>query len=167
MYHGDHKFVIPYEWTTRRGEGVLSGWDLEGRQRRQLTALLVDLESVPYEVAFETLFFKKKGKKGTDIYYSKINGTQALRPRCSVVPALSDAEREALNRARQERDEEAIPRVSKIEPITYLERVTKKDETEKPLMAESQAMDRLSEITAQRSRRQEVIFHKPKKGSTR
>jgi hypothetical protein len=157
---GDHKFVIPYEWVTQRGEGVLSGWDLEGHQRRQLTALLVDLEGVDLAAALGTLIYKKGGKNANGIYYSKINGVQALRPRCSVIPDLSNLEREVLRRARKERGESAIPDDAKIETVTYLEGVTKKDNKETPLMTESQAVKRLREIIAERTRRQEIVSHK-------
>jgi len=151
--------VIPYEWVTRRGEGVLSDWDLEGIQRRQLTALLIELERVDYEVALGTLIFKKGGKNAAGIYYSKLNGVHALRPRCSVTPALGKLEREALHLARKKRGEYAIPDAG-IEPVTYLERVTKKDNQEMPSMTESQALKRLRETTAEPNRRKEVAFHK-------
>src|SRR3954463_10418772 len=94
---GDHKIVISFEWVNGRGESVLSDWRLEPRQQRQLRALLVQLEGVDYEMAVGTLIFKKSA---SDLYYSKINGNVALRPRCCLGPELSRQEFQEVGRAR-------------------------------------------------------------------
>lgn len=153
--------MIPYEWVDQRGEGVLSGWQLQPRQRRQLMALLLNLEGVGFEVARNTLIFKKGAR---DIYYSKINGNEALRPRCCVGPELGRREYEELRRARAEAGEGAPPEqamfpAGKTEVVTYLERVTKKDGEERPSLKGSKASERLGEIQDDRSRRRRVAVH--------
>ena len=135
----------------------MSTWSLEERQRRQLKALLINLEGVSYEIAVGTLIFKKGGAAG--IYYSKINGNVALRPRCSATPAPSSSECKALHLARMERREDPIAD-DEIEPVTYLERVTKKGDQEMPPMRDSQAVKRLREIGADRGRRKAITMHK-------
>lgn len=154
--------MIPYEWVDRRGEGVLSGWELQPRQRRQLTALLLNLEGVDFEMAKNTLLFKK-GARG--IYYSKINGNEALRPRCCVGPELDRKEYEELRRARAEAgegapSEQAMFPAGKTVVVTYLERVTKKDGEERPSLKDSKAPERLVEIRDERGRRQRVTVHR-------
>lgn len=154
--------MIPYEWVDRRGEGVLSDWQLQPRQRRQLAALLLNLEAFDFEMARNTLIFKKGAR---DIYYSKINGNEALRPRCCVGPELGKKEYEELRRARAEAGEDAPPEqamfpAGKTEIVTYLERVSKKDGEEQPLLKDSKASERLREIQEDRRRRQRVTRHR-------
>jgi hypothetical protein len=155
--------VIPYEWVARRGDPILGGWDLEPPQLRQLKALLLQLERVRYEIAVGTLIFKKGGSPG--IYYSKINGNVALRPRCCVGPELDRREYEELQRACEvERKNAPLERVmlpeGKEEFVTYLERVTKKDGKERPLMKDSNSAQRFDDIVGNRQRRQRVTLHK-------
>jgi hypothetical protein len=126
--------VIPYEWVNGRGEPVLEGWGLESRQRRQLRALLIQLEGVDYEMAVGTLIFKKGA---SNIYYSKVNGNVALRPRCCIGPELSRQEYQELSRARLAAGESAPPEramfpAGKAEVLTYLERVEKRTTRKDP-----------------------------------
>jgi hypothetical protein len=160
--------MIPYEWVSRRGEPVLGGWRLDSRQQRQLKALLIDIEKYDFEMAVGTLIFKKGGstKKGAaDIYYSKINGTHALRPRCCIGPELSGEEFRALRKAREKAKKEAPPEsamfpAGRAEVLTYLESVTKKDNRENPLMKDSKTGERQQDIQESRTRRQLVTLHK-------
>jgi hypothetical protein len=161
LISGNHKIVILYEWTDGRGEPVLAGWDLESRQRRQLRALLIQLEGLDYEMAVGTLIFKKGV---SDVYYSKINGDVALRPRCCLGPELSRKEFQDLSRARTAAgasapSERAIFPAGKSEVLTFLERVAKKDGKERPLLKDSKAAERLLEILEDRDRRQRVTLH--------
>lgn len=48
----------------------------------------------------------------------------------------------------------------KTEVVTYLERVTKKDGEERPLLKDSKAPERLVEIQEDRRRRQRVTLHR-------
>lgn len=154
--------MIPYEWVDGRGEPVLTGWLLESRQQRQLKALLIQLEGVDYEMAVGTLVFKK-GAAG--IYYSKINGNVALRPRCCIGPELSREEYKKLSRAKEAAGE-SVPSARAMFPagkaavLTYVERVEKKDGKESPLLKDSKSTERLNEILANRNRRQRVTLHK-------
>src|SRR4051794_29404624 len=113
-------------------------------------------------MAVGTLIFKK-GTAG--IYYSKINGNVALRPRCCIGPELSRQEYQKLSRA-QEAAGESVPSARAMFPagkaaiLTYLERVEKKDEKESPLLKDSKSSERLNEILANRNRRQRVTLHK-------
>lgn len=157
LNHGDHKIVIPYEWIGRRGEPVLAGWELEPRQRRQLKALLIQLELVDYELAVGTLIFKK-GSSG--IYYSKINGNVALRPRCCVGPELDSEELKALNDGRYGAKESFLSPAGRAEVVTYLEQVDKKDGKERPSMKDSRAPGRLAALRESRRLRQRVVLHK-------
>jgi hypothetical protein len=159
---GDQKIVIPYEWVNGRSEPVLAGWGLELRQQRQLKALLIQLEGVDYEIAVGTLIFKKGA---SNIYYSKVNGNVALRPRCCIGPELSRQEYQDLSRARIAAGESAPPEramfpAGKAEVLTYLERVEKKDGKERPLLKDSKSSERLDEILENRGRRQRATLHK-------
>lgn len=153
--------MIPYEWVEGRGEPVLAGWRLEARQQRQLKALLIQLEGMEYEMAVGTLIFKK-GASG--LYYSKLNGNVALRPRCCIGPELSRQEYQKLSRDR-EATGESVPSARIMFPagkaavLTYLERVEKKDGRESPLLKDSKSSERLNEILANRDRRQRVTLH--------
>lgn len=154
--------MIVYEWVDGRGEPVLAGWVLESRQQRQLRALLVQLEGIDYEMAVGTLIFKKGM---SNIYYSKVNGSVALRPRCCIGPELSRQEYQELSRARASARESAPPEramfpAGKSEVLTYLERVEKKDDKERPLLKDSKSSERLNEILENRARRQRATLHK-------
>ena len=159
--------MIPFEWVSRRGERALADWRLDSRQRRQLTQLLVDLEKYDYEMALDSIIYKKGAatKKGAaDLYYSKINGNVALRPRCCVGPEMTEEEFKLVVRARKalglsEPHWRARLPEGKSEIVTYLERVTKKDKIENPLMKDSRSGERLQEIKEDRNRRRAVVFH--------
>lgn len=157
--------MIPYEWRDGRSAAVLTGWSLQPKQRTQLRALLILLESYDYEMANGTLIFKKGGTP--DIYYSKINGNVALRPRCSLGPELSHGEYEELRLARLADGEppppdRAMTPAGRTEVMTYLERVDKRDQKERPLLKDSKAPGRLSEIRKSRKCRKRVTFHREK-----
>jgi hypothetical protein len=159
--------VIPYEWVNARGDRVLQNWDLEPHQRRQLTALLRNLEKFDLEMAFNTLIFKKGGARAADIYYSKINGVQALRPRSCLGPELTAEEFRDLCSVRAKAGDAAPPERAMLvagreEVLTFLERVTKKDNAENPLMKDSKAPERLQGIREQRALRRLVVFHREK-----
>jgi hypothetical protein len=140
--------VIPYEWVDRRGQAVLEGWALEKRQMRQLRMLLLRIEGTDYEVANGSLIFKKRGAEG--LYYIKVNGNEALRPRCCLGPEL---DREELRRAALE----ASPEKKSI--LTFLERVTKKDGVEDPPMKSSKYRERAALIEEDRQNRKAVKMH--------
>jgi hypothetical protein len=157
--------VIPYEWVNARGDRVLGDWDLEPRQRRQLKALLRDLERYDYEMALNSLIFKKGGAGAADIYYSKINGVQALRPRSSLGPELTPEEFRDLSKVKADAGDDAPPEramlvVGRAEVLTFLERVTKKDNAENPLMKDSKASERLQGIREHKALRGLVVFHR-------
>jgi len=141
--------VIPYEWVDRRGQAVLEGWVLEKRQMRQLRVLLLRIEGTDYGVANGSLIFKKGGAEG--LYYIKVNGNEALRPRCCLGPEL---DREELRRAGLEAN---IPEKKSI--LTFLERVTKKDGVEAPSMKSSKCRERVASIQEDRQNRKAVKMH--------
>jgi hypothetical protein len=74
--------VIPFE-LLEGGDRILSDWELEDRERRALTAMLVVLFQVRYPQALNTVIFKE-GK--SDIFYAKATGKVQLRPRCCQGP---------------------------------------------------------------------------------
>lgn len=150
--------MIIYEWLDRRGDPLLGGWRLEARQRRQLKTLVLSLEAVDYEMANGTLIFKKGG--APDVYYCKLNGDVALRPRCCLGPELSAEEFQHLREVRKlSPPETARFPAGKAELLTFLERVSKKDQVEDPPMNRSSAPNRLQEIKDNRQARQPVTFH--------
>lgn len=105
--------MIPYEyvelsmWSGRRivTDRVITDWPVEHRQRRGLKARLVMLLQVDRDQAVGSLIFKTKSE---GIYYAKIRGNVALRPRLCLGP--KDAEREItfLERA-QENNFKTVP----------------------------------------------------------
>jgi hypothetical protein len=122
--------VIPYEWVDRRGKLLLTDWQLEANQTRQLKALLRTLEQVDLEIAAGSLIFHMGG----GIYYSKINGEVALRPRSCVGPG--DPAR-----------------------LTFLERVRKRDGVEEPLKKDSKAPERMEQIRSDSEAHRRVRMH--------
>jgi hypothetical protein len=141
--------VIPYEWVNLRGDRVLGDWDLEGSQRRQLKALMLDLEKYDLRAAVNSIIFKTGVR---DVYYSKINGTVALRPRCCIGPDLSPRERRDLAGR-------SAPPDGVVEIVTYLERVSKKDNKEHPLLKDTQASKRIVQVGTNRECRRRVVLH--------
>lgn len=137
---------------------------MEERQRRQLKALLVNLERVDYEMASGTLIFKIGGSEFSGIYYSKINGIVALRPRCCIGPELTSQEFEKeceISRRRQVNLplETTMAPSGRAEILTYLERVRKKDGKEDPGRIQSTAPTRMREIQENRRYRRRVTMH--------
>lgn len=55
------------------------------------------------------------------------------------------------------------PPSRKADALTYLERVSKKDGREDPLLKDSAAAERMKEIEESRSRRKLIVMHKRKK----
>ena len=113
-------------------------------------------------MAVGTLIFKTGV---SNIYYSKVNGSVALRPRCCIGPELSRREYQELSRARLAAGESAPPEramfpAGKAEVLTYLERVEKKDNKERPLLKDSKSSERLDEISENRGRRRRATMHK-------
>jgi hypothetical protein len=148
IQHGDHIIVILYQWLSRRGEAVIDDWVVEEQQARQLRVLLVSLEGVDFEVANGSLIFKTKEP---GVYYSKINGNVALRPRCCLGPALDDQECRAAG---------ISPPSAKEDALTYLERVNKRGGQETPSLRDSAAAKRIDEIENSRVRRSLITRHR-------
>ncbi|HSL81498.1 MAG TPA: hypothetical protein VLF66_01900, partial [Thermoanaerobaculia bacterium] len=107
--------MIPYEFVDRRGDRLVTDWPLEARQMRQIKGLLIRLEQVDRGLAVGSILFKMKLRH---VYYAKIRGEVALRPRVCIGPVF---------------DEE----------VTFLERVEKKGGHERPSLETSRAPERL------------------------
>lgn len=124
--------MIPYEYVDRRGDRVVSDWPLEARQMRQMKGLLIRLEQVDRELAVGSILFKMKLRH---IYYAKIRGEVALRPRLCIGPAFDDE-------------------------VTFLERVEKKGGRERPGVEASRAPERLRALRDGTGTRARVALHK-------
>lgn len=124
--------MIPYEYVDRRGDRVVSDWPLEARQMRQMKGLLIRLEQVDRELAVGSILFKMKLRH---IYYAKIQGEVALRPRVCIGPAFDDE-------------------------VTFLERVEKKGGRERPGVEASRAPERLRALQDETGTRARVALHK-------
>lgn len=96
--------MIPYEYveyTLTRGERVvtdrtITDWTREARQRRGLKSRMVMLMQVDRDMAVGSLVFKTDVE---GIYYAKIRGNVALRPRLCLGPYDADREVTFLERA--------------------------------------------------------------------
>jgi hypothetical protein len=99
--------VILYEYVesvVRAGrrmvtDRVITDWPAEQRQRRGLKARLVMLLQVDRDQAVGSLIFKTKTE---GIYYAKIRGNIALRPRLCLGPKDPEREVTFLERAHEE-----------------------------------------------------------------
>jgi hypothetical protein len=140
--------VILFQWVSRRGHTVIDDWELEAQQARQLKVLLVGLEGADFELANGSLIFKTRLP---GVYYSKINGNVALRPRCCLGPALDSEECREVGMS---------PPSAKEDALTYLERVSKKDGKEMPSREDSAAPGRNEEIEASRASRRLISRHR-------
>jgi hypothetical protein len=126
--------VIPYEYVGRGRDGrVISDWRVESFQKRQLAHLLLLLEQTDRNQAVGSVIYKKPV---AGIYYAKINGRVALRPRCCIGP----------------RDDRHV---------TFLERVQEIGRKEHPPLRESKASARRKSISDDPSLSQEITFHRP------
>lgn len=124
--------MIPFEYVERRGDRLVTDWPLEARQMRQMKGLLIRLEQVDRELAVGSILFKMKLRH---IYYAKIGGEVALRPRVCIGPTLEDE-------------------------VTFLERVEKKGGRERPGVEASRAPERLRAIQEGAATRARVALHK-------
>jgi hypothetical protein len=124
--------VIPYEYVDRRGDRLVTDWPVEAAQWRQLRVLLILLEGTDRDQAVGSVIFKLRLP---GIYYAKINGRVALRPRCCVGP--HDGER-----------------------VTFLERVQKSGGVEHPGLRDAKAPERMQEVADNRWRSKRVTFHR-------
>jgi hypothetical protein len=129
--------VIPYEYVEyedRDGrrviiERVISDWTREDRQRRALKTRLVMLLQADRNQAVGSLMFKTKEE---GIYYAKIRGNVALRPRLCLGPKDTDNE------------------------VTFLHRATEKDMIVTPRDADKRAAARMKEVLQDDSRRLKI-----------
>lgn len=124
--------MIPYEYVDRRGDQLVTDWPVETAQWRQLRVLLILLEKTDRDQAVGSVIFKLKLP---GIYYAKINGRVALRPRCCV--GSHNGER-----------------------VTFLERVQKSGGVESPGLRESKAPERMQEVTDNPRASRRVRFHR-------
>ncbi len=120
--------MIPYEYVDRRGAREMTDWPLDRRQRRALNRKIDFLRQVDWRQA-SAIVYKVKG---AGIYKIKVKGNVQLRPRLCFGPADPKTE------------------------VTFLVRVTKKDNKESPADASSTAIARVEEIRADPSRRVEI-----------
>lgn len=127
--------MIPYEYVGRRRECLVTDWPLEASQLRQMKDLLVRLEQVDREVAVGSIIFKKGLK---DVYYAKINGQVALRPRLCIGPGGDHR-------------------------VTFLERVVKRGGKEQPSLDSSAAPERLEALRDGSATAERVTLHKPRR----
>ena len=109
----------------------MTDWPLEANQKRQLKSQLIVLESVDRVQSVGSILHKRSRVSG--IYYAKINGKIALRPRCYIGP---------------EDDQ-----------VTFLERVQKKDQVEAPTTLNSKASERMQAIQSGAAIRQRITLH--------
>lgn len=126
--------MIPYEVTLDRDGRLLTDWSMEDQQRRKLKGKLGMLEVIDRNQAVGSIIVQAGIG---EIYYMKINGKVALRPRCCVGNGSG-------------------------ETVTFLERVTKKDKVEKPSRKDSEAPKRLSALRRDELLRTKVTFHHKK-----
>lgn len=75
---------------------MVRDWPVEKRERRKLDRLLDALQAIDRNLAVGTYVFKRKEPH---IYYSKINGPVALRPRLCFGPIGGDKNLTFLARA--------------------------------------------------------------------
>lgn len=119
--------MIPYEYVEyevrdRRRvitERVISDWTREKRQRRALKVRLVMLMQADRNMAVGSLMFKTQEE---GIYYTKIRGNVALRPRLCL--GTKDANNE----------------------VTFLHRATENDMVVTPRNADKRAAARMKEV---------------------
>jgi hypothetical protein len=97
--------VLAYEYVDTGGEGVLSDWRLEKRQRRALRNKLRMLRSVDWQLAAGSLLHKTKT---ADIWEFEVRGNVQLRPMACFGPADKKAEITFLA--------QAVERDNRIEP---------------------------------------------------
>lgn len=129
--------MIPFEVTVAREGRLLTDWPMEDQQLRKLKSKLGMLESTDRDQAIGSIL--NHVKRVAEVYYIKINGTVALRPRCCV--GHVDSER-----------------------VTFLERVTKKDMVEAPSKKNSKAPERLAALRRGQIKDARITFHLRKRG---
>jgi hypothetical protein len=131
--------MIPYEYVEYTTQGrnrvlvdrVITDWSREKRQRRGLKARLVMLAQVDRDQAVGSLIFKTEAE---GIYYAKIRGNVALRPRLCLGPRNTDTE------------------------VTFLQRATEVNFKITPSDADARALIRMREVEADDSRRLKIRF---------
>lgn len=109
--------MIPCECVVPKEGRVITDWGLEEAQLRQVKGLMRLLEQADRNLAVGSIIFKLPGKFMKGIYYAKVNGTVALRPRCCIGPGADDR-------------------------VTFLERVQKIGGEEIPARRNSKALAR-------------------------
>jgi len=97
-----------------------------------MKGLLLRLEQADRDLAVGSIIFKMKLK---DIYYAKVNGEVALRPRVCIGPETDGH-------------------------VTFLERVEKRDGQEQPSEKRSLAPQRMRELEEGSARKTRVTMHK-------
>lgn len=113
--------MIPCECVVPKEGRVITDWVLEEAQLRQVKVLMRLLEQADRNLAAGSIIFKLPGKLMKGIYYAKVNGSVALRPRCCVGPGADDK-------------------------VTFLERVQKIGGEETPSRRNSKALARKESI---------------------
>jgi hypothetical protein len=119
--------MISYEYVEYATQGrgrvivdrVITDWSREKRQRRGLKARLVMLAQVDRDQAVGSLIFKTDTE---GIYYAKIRGNVALRPRLCLGP------------------------VNPVTEVTFLQRATEVNFTTTPVDADLRALVRMREV---------------------
>lgn len=123
--------MIPYEYVeyeARDGkrvilDRVITDWTREKRQRRALRVRLVMLSQVDRDVAVGSLMFKTEEE---GIYYAKIRGSIALRPRLCLGTKDPAKEVTFLQRA-QEDNFDIIPRDADTRAASRMQEVVSDD----------------------------------------
>lgn len=128
----DQEIVIPYELVSRRGDRLITDWAIEANQRRQMRNLMLNLEATDRDQAVGSIIFKLPI---AGVYYAKINGRVALRPRCCIGPGGDHR-------------------------VTFLERVHKKDKVETPKVQQSGSGDRMRAVSEGNAIIQRITFHR-------
>lgn len=131
--------MIAYEYVEYAAQGrdriiverVITDWSREKRQRRGLKARLVMLAQVDRDQAVGSLIFKTETE---GIYYAKIRGNVALRPRLCLGPKDPDAE------------------------VTFLQRATEINFKITPADADARASARMREVEADDTCRLRIRF---------
>ena len=131
--------MISYEYVEYAADGrdrvivdrVITDWSREKRQRRGLKARLVMLAQVDRDQAVGSLIFKTETE---GIYYAKIRGNVALRPRLCLGPRDPDVE------------------------VTFLQRATEINFKIAPVDADARAAIHMREVEADDSRRLKIRF---------
>lgn len=131
--------MIPFEVTVARQGRVLTDWPMEEQQWRKLKGKLGMLESTDRDQAVGSIL--NHVKRMAEVYYIKINGAVALRPRCCVGHGSS-------------------------ERVTFLERVWKKDMVETPSKKDSKAPERLAALRGGGIKDTRITFHLKKRGGS-